>query len=109
MPNYLEVMTPAPMQSVASSTMTGSYVTLATLIAQARLFKIVNNSTQDVTISYNGGTTDHDYVPAGGFTLYDGTANAVSNAKFNLPNATVVKVKGTAGTGNIYFIYFFGS
>ena len=106
MPNYLEIMTPGAMQSIASSTVTGSYATLGTLAHPARLVKIVNNSTQDITVSWNA-TTDHDYIPSASFSLYDCTGNAVSNSKYVIPNATVFSVKGTAGTGNVYLVYFY--
>jgi len=41
----------------------------------ARLLKVINDSSQDVFLSFDGGTTTHDLVPAGGFTLYDFTTN----------------------------------
>lgn len=100
------IMSPGTLQSIASSTITSSYATLGTLAYQARLVKIVNNSTQDVTVSWNA-STNHDYIPAGSFSLYDCTSNAVSNSSFVIPNGTVFSVKGTAGTGNIYLVYFY--
>ena len=95
-----------PLKSISSATFTGSYQALGTVLsAPARLIKIVNNSTVVVTISYDGGITDHDFIPIGSFTLYDfGTNRATSANALDLPKGTQVSIKGNAGTGSVYLV-----
>ena len=97
------------LRSIASSTITGTYAPLGTSFGHPmRLVKIVNNSTMDVTVSFDG-INDNDYVPTGSFTLYDLTTNKVlPDTTFVFQNGTQVYVKGTAGTGNVYLTCIFG-
>lgn len=69
------------------------------------LFKIVNNSNVDVDISVDG-STDHDFVPAGGFSLYDLRANKGHEVNFGMKQETQFYVKGAvaADSGNVYLI-----
>lgn len=60
---------------------------------------IRNNSTQDVTVSYDG-VNDHEYIPKATSITVSGQANVPQFA--TVPAKTIVWVKGTAGTGNIY-------
>jgi len=56
---------PIPLSSIAASTFSGAYQLLSAAggIPNACIFiRIVNNSSKDVTISYDG-TNDHDFVP----------------------------------------------
>ena len=64
--------------------------------------RIVNDSNQDITISYDG-TTDHEYVPSGDTFNFPSQSNAQPNSGVSLWSArTVVYVKaGAAGTGTI--------
>ena len=91
------------LQSFASSSMSSSYQALGNPItAPARIIKILNNSNKDVTVSTDG-TTDMDYVPAGGFVLYDLQTNStLPDWQLSFALATQFYVKGTSGTGNIY-------
>lgn len=92
-----------PLTSITSSTVTSSYQLLGVIPYPARLLKILNNSSEDVTVS-DDGTTDKDYVPAGSFVLYDFGANKGTSANaLDLP-AKAMYVKGTAGTGSVYLI-----
>lgn len=99
------VIYPNPLQSIASSTLTSSYKAIGNALAYpARLIKIVNDSTEDVTVSWDG-INDHDFVPGGSFTLYDcGTNRGNSSSSMDVPSGTAFFVKGTAGTGSIYLI-----
>ena len=94
-----------PMRVVASAAMTGSYQVFgAALPNGALLVKIQNTGTTDITISTNG-TTDHDYIPAGAFALYDVGTNGQSSdnsERLCFPGGTQFWLKGTAGTGSAY-------
>lgn len=91
-------------RSIDSATFTGSYQTVGTPTLQpARIFKIVNNSTMDVTVSLDG-TNDNDFLPKGTFVLYDvGTNRGNSAPELCLPPMQIY-VKGSAGTGLVYFV-----
>jgi hypothetical protein len=102
------VLTWDKLRSLASSSITSSYQVLGTSFTHgARILKILNNSTQDVTISIDG-TNNYDYVPAGGFTLYDCCTNRGNpSPSMDIPQGTQIYVKGTAGTGNVYVIVLY--
>ncbi len=95
---------PFLLSSILSSAMTSIYAPLnGTGFSQAPFFiRIINNSTMAVTISYNG-VTDHEFIPANTIFELPSQTNAQPNAQVALfPKNTIVYVKGTAGTGNIY-------
>ena len=93
------------LRTVTSASQTGSYIVFGTALPNgALLVKIVNNTNKDITISTDG-TTDHDFIPAGAFALYDvGTNGQSSNNSERLcfPGNTQFWTKGTAGTGSLY-------
>jgi hypothetical protein len=65
---------------------------------------LVNNSTVLVTVSIDGAT-DIDVAPASSFWLYDEGANVPGiNFVPSIPQGTQIFVKGSAGTGLIYFV-----
>jgi hypothetical protein len=108
MPSYAEKLTPGILLNIASSSISGTYAEVGELLHQARIVKFTNNTNEDVTISWDG-THDHEYIPAGSFLLLDGCANAVSNARLNIPMSTIFYAKGTTGTGNFYISYYYAS
>jgi len=73
---------------------------------QVRIFKIVNDTTAGVIVSYDGGTTDHEYLPAGSFVLIDISSNRVDTSKLVLAVGTQVSVKG-AGAGTVYMSTYY--
>jgi len=93
------------LRSIDSATFTGSYQALGTPLANpSSIVKIVNNSDVLVTISVNG-TSDHDVVPGTSFTLYDVSANSLSESgSIFIPVSTQYYVKGSAGTGLVYLV-----
>ena len=100
-----------PLTNIASSTVSGSYAAInATGLPNACfLIRIINNSTQDVTVSYDG-TTDHEYVIKATVSQFSFQANSKpNNFVANIAQGTKVYVKGTAGTGNIYLAGYFQS
>ena len=95
-----------PLSSIDSATFTGSYQVLNTGVPNPLFgFKIVNDSTVGVTVSYDGGTTPNDYIPSMSAVIYDLQANKSPQNDFSaLPQGTIVSVSGTAGTGLVYFV-----
>lgn len=92
--------------SIDSASFTGSYQTLGTLTQPAVMLKIVNNSDQIVTVSYDGAN-DNDILPASSATIYDFGSNAQDvsgSGRLSLPSGTVVRVKGSVGTGFVYLV-----
>jgi len=95
---------PLLMKSIDSATMTSSYQAIDSLgIAKACfLLKIVNASSQAVTVSFNG-VDDNDFIPANLPAEYPSQTNAQPNSWVALwEKGTKVYVKGTAGTGRVY-------
>lgn len=100
---------PDSLRSRASSTMTASYQTLGSALSYpVCLIKCINNSNQDVLISWDG-VNDHDIVPAGSFFLYDVCSDAGAQRGLYVGKGTQFWVKGTAGTGTVYLANFYTS
>jgi hypothetical protein len=94
------------MTSIESTTISGTYAVINSsgLPVGCCILNIINNSDEDVTVSYDG-VTDHDYVP----TLTDRNLYFQTNAQPNtniarLAAGTKVYVKGSMGTGYIYLV-----
>lgn len=108
---YRNSVSAIAMTNITSSTVSSTYAAInATgLPHNCSIVYIVNNSTTDVTVSYDG-TTDNDYVP----TMTTRTLEFQTNSnplsyQSNLAIGTKVYVKGTAGTGNIYLIGYYNA
>lgn len=97
------------LRSLAAGSISGTYATVGTAFTHPmRLLKLINNTNGDLTISFDG-VNDNDFVPAGGFTLYDLTTNKVQpDTTFVFQNGTQVFVKGTPATGTFYVVAIFG-
>lgn len=85
-----------------SSTFTGSYQLAGSLGNDVQIFKVVNNSTVDADISYDGAT-DNDFAPLKGGFVLDVTSNGTTD-KAAMAKGTNIWLNGSAGTGNIYII-----
>jgi hypothetical protein len=94
------------LRSIDSATFTGSYQNLGTpLDNPCSILKLVNNSTVFVTVSEDGGVTDHDVAPASSFYLYDVTSDSPQEAgSIFISKGTQISVKGSAGTGSVYLV-----
>jgi hypothetical protein len=102
---------PDTLRVIASSTITSGYAAVgspAPLAHPTRIVKFTNNSTQDVTLSWDG-THDNEYIPAGSFMLLDVSSNSVSGASLSISAQTSFYVKGTAGTGNFYISTYYAA
>jgi hypothetical protein len=93
-----------PIISIDSSTFTGSYIAFGTgFTYPVRLLHIVNKSNEDVLISFDGGYTDHLYIAAGSYLVYDfGTNRGNSAPVLELAQGSPMMIKGTAGAGDVY-------
>lgn len=71
------------------------------------LLKIINNSNEDVTVSYDGDT-DQEYVPKNTIATINAQTNAGPNSFVTLfPVGMGIYVKGTAGTGDVYLAGYY--
>lgn len=79
----------------------------AGLPAACFLVRVINNSSEDVTVSYNG-LTDNDFIPKGETLQLPLQSNSQPNNYVALmAKGTVVYVKGTAGTGDVYLAAYY--
>lgn len=93
-----------PLTNIASSSVSSSYAAInASGLPQACIIIRINNaSNKDITVSYDG-VNDHEYVLANNFVTFEFQTNSQPNNFIaNMAAGTVVWVKGTGGTGNIY-------
>ncbi len=96
--------TPDPMRSIDSATFTGAYQAVGTPLARnIRLFKVVNDSSVPITLSWDG-INDNDYIPANAFSLYDITSDKVKDDGWFVSTGTQFYVKGAAGVRLVYII-----
>lgn len=93
------------LRSRNSTTFNNTYQTLGTPLENpSYICKLVNNSTQLVTVSIDG-VNDIDVAPANSFWLYDEGKVGVSSSIPALSAGTQIYVKGAAaGTGSVYLV-----
>lgn len=96
------------LRSLASTSVSATYTAVGVPFTYpARIVRILNASTADVTVSVDG-TNDYDYVPAAMSVQYEaGTNRGNSSPEMNFQQGTQILVKGTAGTGTIYVIVLY--
>ncbi len=96
----LDTLRSASAAMIAAST--GSYISLGSVFAhRMRIIKIVNETDADMFISFNSssiaplsnGTQDNDFIPSGGFILYDFTSNSDSGDPFVFQNGTQIWIR----------------
>lgn len=90
--------------SIDSASFTGNYQVINAngLSKSCSLVRIINSSNKDITISYDG-TTNNDFLPAGGVLQLPFQSNSQpTNYVSLLPQGTKIWVKGAAGTGLVY-------
>lgn len=106
---------------VANGSITANYSAFgATFSHRMRMVKITNNTNGDMFIGFNStpatapasaGATDNDFVPAGGFVLYDFTSNSESGASpFVFENGTQAWIRYSTAptTGSVYLTCIYG-
>lgn len=101
---------PIAQTSIDSSTFTGTYQLLSAAagIPNACItLRIVNNSTKDVTVSFDG-SHDHGFVRAGSDWDMTFQANSMpQNLVCLMAQFTPVYVKGSAGSGLVFLSGFY--
>ena len=100
---------PVPLTSIDSVGVSGTYAAINAggLPNACFQIKIVNNSTKDVTVSWDG-TNDHDYIPTLSTATFPFQSNAQPNAaQAQVRKGTTIYVKGTAGTGLVYLMGYY--
>jgi len=92
-----------------TSSLTGTYQALngSGFGDNIKMLKIYNASDTGITISYDGGTTPHDFIPALSTFILDlqanhGTFASTGAGTLNGKSGQVIQGKGSAGTGNLY-------
>jgi len=79
------------LRSLGFASISGTYATLGTAFGhKTRMVKITNNTDGDMFIGWttgsvapaSDGTADNQFIPAGGFTLFDFSANPGSEGQF---------------------------
>jgi len=71
------------------------------------MLKIYNASNVGITISYDNGVTDHDFIAPVSTFILDIQANHADNSAYgsgtlNGRTGQIIMGKGSAGTGNLY-------
>jgi hypothetical protein len=100
MPSVKNKLAFEDLRKVLLSAFTGVYQTFGVPMAHPiRIFKITNNTTVGVTVSYDGGTKDHEYIPAGSFLLIDVTSDRVWDCEFALAEGVQVSFKSDSAPG----------
>lgn len=106
--NYVSA---AILTSVNSNTFNAAYHPINTggLPAPCFLIRIINESDEDVLVSYDGGITASDFVPHGTTLQLPVQSNAQPNNFIaNFKKGTVVSVNGAAaGTGLVYLAAYY--
>ncbi len=104
------IVLPIVLSSIDSSTVTGSYKLLSAatgIPAACIMLRFINDSTQDVTISYDG-VNDHDFLPSITNFELNFQTNAQPSASVScMPLGTKIYVKGTAGAGFVYLAGYY--
>lgn len=95
---------PFALSSILSSAVTSLYAPLnGTGFAQAPFFIRINNASSVAIIVSYDGVNDHEFLAANSVFELPSQTNAQPNAQVALfPKNTIVYIKGTAGTGNVY-------
>jgi hypothetical protein len=88
-----------------TATMTGSAVTIGTLLQNPVILIFDNQGTAPVAISTNGGTTTWRTFPGGEALLLDLRGNHGIAANFTFPLGTTFTGTGASGTFSISYIY----
>lgn len=96
-------------EALRSQAIGAAYQNLGTpFVNPSRIYKIANETNGAITISFDGGTTDHEHLAANAFLLIDATSNRVDTSELCRPVGTQVAVKG-AGAGTVYLSTYYAA
>lgn len=95
-------------RSLGFASISGTYADIGTPTSdKVCCFRIINSTDGDMFFSLDGGLTDHFFLPAGTFVLYDVRSNQkkVASDDFVLPIGTQFAVKqSTAATEKSVYV-----
>lgn len=91
-----------------SATMSGSFVTIGTLLFNPVILIFDNQGTVPVAISTDGGTTTWRTFPAGEALVLDLRGNHGIADNYTFPIGTVFSGNGASGTFSISYVYAAG-
>lgn len=102
------VIRAVPLSVIDTASFGAGYIAFDALPAACTLIRIINDSDVGVTISYDGGTTEHDYVIAGKTAELDFQANnGPGNYPAGFPQGLIISANGDAGTGDVYLAAYY--
>lgn len=99
-----------PLRSLAFGGISGTYAAVGTpLDNPAHAFRLVNNTNGDMIFSLDG-VSDHFFVPAASFVLYDISSNNDPNCGFYIAAQTqfYVKQSSAASQHSVYIEIIYG-
>ena len=98
------ILLPIDMVNVNSNTFDGTYKVLTAGLSQAcNYIQLQNECDKDITISLDGGATDHFFLQAGSMLPIYSQMIAIPNSCLAfIAKGTAISVKGAVGTGLIY-------
>ncbi len=100
---------PEALRSIASGSISGTYMGIGTATTNpTRIYWIQNSTDESLTFSWDG-VTDHFVLPPDAFLLLDVTSNKSSTGGMaSVPAGTRTYVKGTPTTGSVDLTIFYG-
>lgn len=114
----LDLLRNASATNIAAAT--GSYIVLGSAFThRMRMIKITNETDGDMFIAFNSltvapasdGSADNDFVPSGGFVLYDFTSNSESTGSpfvFSAGTQIWVRYSTVPSTKAVYLTTIYG-
>lgn len=108
------------LRSLANGSISGTYAQVGTsLTHMTRILKLTNNTDGDMFFAFtsNGsipasdGSEDNIFIPAGGFTLFDFSANPTEEGRpfsFSINTSVWVRQSSAPTTGSVYVECVYG-
>jgi hypothetical protein len=102
--NVKNYVLPIPYSTLAASTFDGDYVALTDGLPQACFYLRINNATTvPISVSFDGGVTDGDFLSPGQVIDLNTQTNAPPNGNIALfAKGQSIYISGTVGTGAVY-------
>lgn len=107
-------------RTLGFASISGTYAQVGTsLTHMTRIMKLTNNTNGDMYFAFTSsgstpasdGTADNIFVPAGGFTLYDFSANPTEDGRpfcFSINTSVWVRQSSAPSSGSVYVECVYG-